>query len=52
VEIIASPLRLSATPVRYRHHPPLLGEQTDAVLRELLEVDDAELAALRESGII
>jgi crotonobetainyl-CoA:carnitine CoA-transferase CaiB-like acyl-CoA transferase len=52
VEIIASPLRLSATPVRYRHHPPLLGEQTDAVLRELLELEDAELAALRESGII
>lgn len=52
VEIIASPLRLSETPVRYRHHPPMLGEQTDAVLRELLELDDAELAALRESGII
>ena len=52
VEIIASPLRLSGTPVTYRHHPPLLGEHTEQVLRELLQVDDGELTALREKGII
>ncbi len=52
VSIIASPLRLSGTPVTYRHHPPLLGEQTDEVLREVLGMDDAELASLRASGTI
>jgi crotonobetainyl-CoA:carnitine CoA-transferase CaiB-like acyl-CoA transferase len=52
VSIIASPLRLSQTPVRYRHHPPLLGEHTEEVLRELLQVDDAALAQLRDSGAI
>ena len=52
VSIIASPLRLSGTPVTYRHHPPLLGEQTDEVLREVLGMDDAELEGLRASGTI
>ncbi len=50
--IIASPLRLSETPVAYRQHPPLLGEHTESVLRELLEVGDEELAALRAAKVI
>ena len=52
VKLIASPLRLSKTPVRYRRHPPLLGEQTESVLRELLGLDDGELASLRDAGAI
>jgi crotonobetainyl-CoA:carnitine CoA-transferase CaiB-like acyl-CoA transferase len=52
VKIISSPLRLSATPVAYRHHPPLLGEHTDEVLREKLGLSDDELASLREAGTI
>ena len=50
--IIASPLRLSKTPVDYRQHPPLLGEHTDAVLRDVLGVDDVEISALRAAGVI
>jgi crotonobetainyl-CoA:carnitine CoA-transferase CaiB-like acyl-CoA transferase len=49
---VASPLRLSATPVEYRNAPPLLGEHTEAVLRSLLCLDDATLAALARSGVI
>ena len=52
VEIIGSPLRLSETPVAYRHHPPLLGEHTEEVLRSVLELDDAELTGLRAAGAI
>jgi crotonobetainyl-CoA:carnitine CoA-transferase CaiB-like acyl-CoA transferase len=51
-KLIASPLRLSQTPVEYRHHPPLLGEHTDEVLREKLSLDDAAVAKLRGSGAI
>ena len=51
-KLIASPLRLSKTPVRYRRHPPLLGEQTESALRELLGLDDGELEALRDAGAI
>lgn len=51
-KLIASPLRLSETPVEYRHHPPLLGEHTDEVLAEKLGLDDAALAELRAAGTI
>ena len=48
---VANPLRLSATPVEYRNAPPLLGQDTEAVLRELGH-DDAAIAALRAAGVI
>jgi formyl-CoA transferase len=32
VELIGNPLKLSATPVSYRHAPPRFGQDTDAVL--------------------
>jgi crotonobetainyl-CoA:carnitine CoA-transferase CaiB-like acyl-CoA transferase len=51
VPVVASPIRLSETPV---HHgaPPLLGEHTREVLVELLGMDDDEVAALRSRGVI
>ncbi|MBK8617118.1 MAG: CoA transferase [Anaerolineales bacterium] len=33
--LVGSPLKMSATPVTYRLPPPLMGEHTDEVLREL-----------------
>ncbi len=35
IKVLGSPLHLSDTPVTYRRRPPLLGEHTDEVLREL-----------------
>ena len=49
---IANPLKFSATPISYRRGPPLLGEQTDEVLREVLQLDDVAIAALREQRVI
>ena len=51
-QLIASPLKLSETPVEYRHHPPLLGQHTDEVLRDVLDYDDARIATLRDAGAI
>ena len=51
LQLVASPMKLSATPVQYRRAPPLLGEHTDEVLREL-GWSAAELAALRKTGAI
>jgi len=51
VETIASPMRLSETPVTYRHAPPMLGAHTDAVLAEV-GYDADEIAALRAAGAV
>jgi crotonobetainyl-CoA:carnitine CoA-transferase CaiB-like acyl-CoA transferase len=52
VRLVASPLKLSGTPVRSDLPPPLLGEHTDEVLRELLGYDAARIAALRAQEVI
>jgi crotonobetainyl-CoA:carnitine CoA-transferase CaiB-like acyl-CoA transferase len=51
VPTIASPMRLSATPVEHRR-PPLLGEHTDQVLGDLLGRSAGEIEALRSRGIV
>jgi crotonobetainyl-CoA:carnitine CoA-transferase CaiB-like acyl-CoA transferase len=52
VKVIANPVRLSETPPDYRIAPPLLGEHTEAVLRERLGIDAEALAGLRKKGVI
>jgi crotonobetainyl-CoA:carnitine CoA-transferase CaiB-like acyl-CoA transferase len=51
LRLVASPLKLSATPVRYDHPPPLLGEHTDDVLTDF-GIDADERAALRAQGVL
>jgi crotonobetainyl-CoA:carnitine CoA-transferase CaiB-like acyl-CoA transferase len=51
VRMVASPMKLAHTPVRYRRAPPLLGADTDAVLAEL-GLDAAAIARLRDRGAI
>ncbi|QKD43474.1 CoA transferase [Alicycliphilus denitrificans] len=51
VATVASPMRLSATPVAYRSAPPALGQHTDEILREL-GLDAPAIAALRESRAV
>lgn len=52
IDLIASPIRMSETPTSYRHSPPLLGQHTDEVLREIGEFSDSEIGELREQGIV
>jgi crotonobetainyl-CoA:carnitine CoA-transferase CaiB-like acyl-CoA transferase len=49
---VASPIRLSATPIDYRNAPPMLGEHTDAVLSEVLGLSTDTIARLREQKIL
>ncbi|WP_397378417.1 CaiB/BaiF CoA transferase family protein [Pseudomonas sp.] len=49
---VASPLRLSETPVTYRNAPPLLGEHTEQVLSRCLNLSAEQIAALREAGVL
>ena len=49
---VASPIRLSETPVEYRRAPPLLGEHTEAVLSEVLGLDADAVHRLRSAGVL
>ena len=50
--VVASPMRLSETPVEYRIAPPLLGQHTEEVLKGLLGRSKAQVDALKGAGII
>ncbi len=51
-EIVGSPLKLSDTPPVYDHPPPLLGEHTEQVLRDLLHYSDDRIQALHQEHAI
>jgi len=50
--LLASPLRLSETPVTDYSAPPTLGQHTREVLRERLGFTDTDLDALAARGVI
>ena len=52
VDLVGSPMKLSATPVRYHMPPPLLGQHADAILQELLGLDAQAIAGLRARGVV
>ena len=52
VKTVASPLRLSRTPVSYRLPPPALGEHTRDVLQNQLGLSASDLETLRAAGAI
>lgn len=52
IPLVANPIRLSETPVEYRLAPPMLGEHTNEVLRELLDIDELKIADLRNRKVV
>ena len=50
--MVASPMRFSETPLEHKVPPPLLGEHTEEILRQLLGKSVDEIARLRASGAI
>lgn len=51
LRMLGSPVKLSGQPPSIRRPPPVLGQDTDAVLAEA-GISSAEIARLREEGII
>ncbi len=52
VPMVASPMRFSGTPLEHRTPPPLLGEHTDEILRQVLGKKPEEIARLREAKVL
>ncbi|MGH6870630.1 MAG: CaiB/BaiF CoA transferase family protein [Rhizomicrobium sp.] len=52
IDLVASPLRLEKTPPEYRSAPPLLGQHTDEVLRDVLGLQPDEIARLRQFRVL
>ena len=52
VRLLSSPMKLSGTPVTYRHAPPLLGEHTAAVMSDVLGLNDSEIKKLCDLGVL
>jgi formyl-CoA transferase len=52
VRLVGNPVTFSGTPVAIRRHPPLLGEHTGQVLREVLGYSDEEIERLADHGCV
>jgi len=50
--VVASPMRLSETPIEYRLAPPMLGQHNEEVIKGLLGRSDADLERLKSAGIV
>jgi len=50
--LVASPMRFSGTPLEHRLAPPTLGQHTDEILRDVLQVPEAQIARLRAEGVV
>jgi crotonobetainyl-CoA:carnitine CoA-transferase CaiB-like acyl-CoA transferase len=52
LRLVASPIKLSGTPVRTDLAPPLLGQHTDEVLGRLLQRTPAQMAELKRRKVV
>ena len=52
VRLIASPIKMSGTPVTYREAPPLLGQHTAEIMSDILGLDDTEIEELCDLGVL
>ena len=52
IELVSNPIKFSKTPVQKRNPPPMLGEHTHQVLKELLHSSDQEIQSLKESKVL
>src|SRR6266480_257352 len=50
--LVASPMRFSETPLEHNLAPPVLGQHTEEILREVLKLGEPEIARLRADGVI
>lgn len=52
VPTIANPMRFSQTPITYNAAPPVVGQHTEQVLREILNLDEEQIQSLAGKGAV
>ena len=52
VNLIGNPINMSETPPTYRCPPPILGQHTDEILTEILEIPLDKINRLKSEGVI
>lgn len=52
VKLVSNPIRFDGEALNAQSAPPLLGQHTDQVLEQLLQLSPERLAALRDKGVI
>ena len=52
MKLLASPMNLSKTPTEVRMAPPTLGQHTNEILHDRLNLDDEAITQLRKQGVI
>jgi crotonobetainyl-CoA:carnitine CoA-transferase CaiB-like acyl-CoA transferase len=52
VDLVGTPFHIGGAALPAPAAPPALGRDTDAVLKEMLGLDDAQLTDLRRRGVI
>lgn len=52
VKTVANPIKMSRSKILYERPPPQLGQHTECVLKELLNLGDDELFTLKKDGVI
>jgi formyl-CoA transferase len=52
VKVLGTPIKLSRVSEREVTAPPAIGQDTDAILRQLIDLGEAEIRELRRTGVI
>ena len=52
MKVIGSPVNLSETPAEVKSAAPLLGEHTELILKDILNLSETQIAALKKEGAI
>lgn len=52
VKTVANPIKFSSTPAEYPKAPPLLGEDTESILSDILGLPADEIAGVKQRGVL
>ena len=52
LKLIGSPMNFSKSKIKYKKSPPLLGEDTEKILKEYLNLSKKDLSELKKKKII